>query len=183
VNRRALSRLAFWAAAAVLLLQAACGMKQTQRQPMQHQPPPAGDVAAPTHLPSFRLRDTAGREFTSEQFQGKTLLINYWATWCKPCEKEMPGLQRIQDRHSARGVHVVGIAMDTDPKAVREFGQRLGIRYPLLMGTQEAQDAFGIRGLPSTYLIDRRGEIRRVVIGFEYEETVEAYLKEMLTAR
>ncbi len=131
-------------------------------------------------LPSFRLQYARGGPFSSEGLRGKVVLLNYWATWCKPCEREMPGLQEIQDRYEGQGVVVVGIAMDADAAAVAAFAKKWKIRFPLLMGTTEVQEELGLLGIPSTFLVDRQGVIRRTIIGFEYEETVDGFLREIL---
>jgi peroxiredoxin len=165
---------------AALLLFVGCGgpHAQPEKPAAARQPaPPPGEVGAP--LPAFRLGDVAGREVSSEDFRGKVLLVNYWATWCKPCETEMPGLQQLQDTYEPRGFAVIGIAMDTDKKAVATFARKHGIRYWLLMGTPDVQERFGILGIPTTILVDRQGVVRYKVVGFEYKEAVEAELKKL----
>ncbi len=145
---------------------------------------PAGDAAGPETpvevLAEFTLRDVSGREVSSASFRGKVLLLDYWATWCAPCEKEMPEFQKMQDRYGDQGLVVVGIAMDTDPADVERFAKRLGIGYTLLMGTLEVQEKLGIQGLPTTFVVDREGRIRKKVIGFEYPEEFEKTVRELL---
>lgn len=166
---------------AALLLFAGCGGPPAlpEKPAVAGQPaPPPGEVGG--LLPVFRLEDTAGREISSDDFRGKVLLVNYWATWCKPCETEMPGFQQLQDTYGPRGFAVIGIAMDTNPRDVAAFARKHNIRYPLLMGTPEVQERFGVLGIPTTMLVDRQGVVRYKVIGFEYKEAVEAELKKLL---
>lgn len=165
---------------AALLLFGGCGRLPAPPEKSAASQPDAapGEVGGP--LPAFRLEDAAGREVSSSDFRGKVLLVNYWATWCKPCETEMPGLQQLQDTYGSRGFAAVGIAMDTNSKDVAAFARKHGIRYWLLMGTPEVQERLGILGIPTTILVDRQGVVRYRIVGFEYKEAVEAELKKLL---
>jgi cytochrome c biogenesis protein CcmG/thiol:disulfide interchange protein DsbE len=177
MTRRNAPWLALFAA---LLIFAACGGPPAQPENSVAAPqpaPPPGEVGGA--LPAFRLQDTAGRGVSSEDFRGKVLLVNYWATWCKPCETEMPGFQQLQDTYGPRGFAVIGIAMDTSANDVAAFARKHGIRYALLMGTPEVQERFGILGIPTTMLVDRQGVVRYKIVGFEYKEAVEAELKKL----
>ncbi len=132
-------------------------------------------------MPEFHLRDLAGREVSSEQFRGKVLVVDFWATWCEPCKVEMPGFQQLQDRYAGRGLVVVGIALDADASDVARFANQLGVHYTLLLSTDEVEKQFGgILGIPTTFVMDRHGVIRKKVIGFEYKEAFETTVKEIL---
>jgi thiol-disulfide isomerase/thioredoxin len=123
-----------------------------------------------THLPSqaetarlleASLPDASGSLQALDQWKGKVLVVNFWATWCAPCREEMPDLARLQARYEARGVQLVGVAID-EKKAVQEFLQRTPVSYPVLIGGYEAtrlsEKAGNTRGgLPYTLVIDRRG--------------------------
>ena len=111
-------------------------------------------------MPDFRLKDAFGREFILKQFRGKVLLVDFWATWCAPCKQEMPGYQRLSRRYKDRGLAVVGIAADSDSVAVSRFGKKLGISYPLLVNGMDVR-RYGVEGLPTTILVDRKGFIRK----------------------
>lgn len=166
---------------AAMLLFAGCGSEPKSPEAPAAQAIPApkpGEVGGP--LPVFRLKDVNGREVSSEDFKGKVLLVDYWATWCKPCETEMPEFQELQDAYGEQGFAVVGIAMDTNPKDVAVFARKHRIRYPLLMGTPESQQSFSILGIPTSMVVDRQGIIRKKVIGFEYKDAFEAALKPLL---
>ena len=149
---------------------------------------PAGAVAAsraapPNYLgrmPAFTLKDASGREVSSDEFRGKVLLVDFWATWCAPCRREMPGYEDLYRRYGSRGVMIIGIAMDWDADAVTKFARKLGVTYPLLLNGAQVQQQFGILGLPTTFLVDRTGLIRKKVVGFEYKEVIEAALREIL---
>jgi thiol-disulfide isomerase/thioredoxin len=141
----------------------------------------AGEIGS--RLPDFSVKDLQGRGISSADLRGKVVLIDFWATWCQPCKKEMPGYQRLVDRYGSRGFAVVGFKFDTmmdmeDPVA---FAKRIGVRYPLAVATADLKQKFGgIEGLPTTMLYDRQGILRKKVIGFEYTGIIESELKPLL---
>ena len=128
------------------------------------QPSANESPAAPATLPDFALNDVDGRRRSTDEWRGRLLLVNFWATWCAPCRDEIPGLVELQRRYGERGLQVIGIAVDRlDP--VRQFAAELGINYPLLIGEADAiaiGAALGndIGALPYTVIADRQ---RRIV--------------------
>lgn len=114
--------------------------------------------------PDFRLGSNTGEFVTPADFPGKTLLINFWATWCAPCRQEMPMLVDLQNEFGAAGLQVVGIALD-DVQAVREFVQTYGISYPILVGAGDVMLTSAAYGntagvLPYSVLVDSDGIVR-----------------------
>jgi thiol-disulfide isomerase/thioredoxin len=157
------------AAAAIAVLAAAGGFYAYWHQTRVAQPS-ASRVTAPIpekHLvatvPEFHLLDREGQTRSLHDWAGKSLVVNFWATWCAPCRKEIPLLQRLQRERAADGVQVIGIAVDFREQVLAYAG-RMKIDYPLLIGEQEALDAaaaFGVEvvGLPFTIFTDRQGRI------------------------
>ena len=150
-------------------------------------PPPKETVLAAdesgSRLPEFSVKDLRGREISSADLRDKVVLIDFWATWCQPCKKEMPGYQKLLDRYGSRGFAVVGFKADMmkDTEDPLAFAKKIGVRYPLAVATDEMTKKFGgIEGLPTTLLYDRRGILRKKVIGFEYTATFEADVKPLL---
>lgn len=88
-------------------------------------------------ISEFRLPDLDGRERSIYEWSGRPLIINFWATWCAPCRREMPLLQSVQDEQSEDGLQIIGIALDTREDAQR-FVTEKGVRYPILYGEHEA---------------------------------------------
>ena len=141
----------------------------------------AGEIGS--SLPDFSIKDLQGHSLSSAGFQGKVVLVDFWATWCQPCKKEMPGYQSLADRYGSQGLVVIGFKFETMPdmEDPLQFGKEIGVHYPLAVATDDLQQKFGgIEGLPTTMLYDRRGVLRTKVIGFEYTDTFESALKPLL---
>jgi thiol-disulfide isomerase/thioredoxin len=147
----------------------------------QQAPAPASEAGL--HLPEFSLRDLQGRKLSSSSLRGKVALVDFWATWCEPCKKEMPAYQHLADVYGPRGLVVIGFKLDNMPDTedpVR-FARRIGVRYPLAVASEDLLQKFGgIEGLPTTLLYDRQGSLVRKTIGFEYTASFEAALKPLL---
>ena len=150
-------------------------------------PPPKQAVVAAgeigSHLPEFSAKDLQGREISSADLRGKVVLVDFWATWCQPCKKEMPGYQKLLDRYGSRGFTVIGFKFDTmmDMEDPVQFAKKIGARYPLAVAPDDLKQKFGgIEGLPTTMLYDRQGILRKRVIGFEYTDAFESALKPLL---
>jgi peroxiredoxin len=114
--------------------------------------------------PDFRLGSNSGEFVTPADFEGKTLLLNFWATWCAPCRHEMPMLMDLQRNYADRGLQVIGIALD-DVQSAREFAQVYGITYPILLGASDVMDTSVAYGnwkgvLPFSVLVDSDGIVR-----------------------
>jgi thiol-disulfide isomerase/thioredoxin len=140
-----------------------------------------GEVAS--RLPDFTVKDLQGHDVSSTDLRGKVVLIDFWATWCQPCKREMPGYQKLLDRYGPRGFAIVGFKFDTmgDTEDPIVFAKKIGVHYPLAVASDDLKQKFGgIEGLPTTLLYDRQGILRKKVIGFEYTEAFEADLKPLL---
>lgn len=136
-----------------------------------------------SQLPEFSVKDLRGNGISSVELRGKVLLIDFWATWCQPCKKEMPGYQGLLDKYGSKGFAVLGFKFDTmmDTEDPLSFATKIGVRYPLAVASDELKSKFGgIEGLPTTMLYDRQGILRQKVIGFEYAEVIESDLKPLL---
>lgn len=136
--------------------------------------------ALPEVLPEFSLHDRAGEMRSIKSWQGKSLLINFWATWCGPCRREIPLLQKIQSERNTRGVQVIGVAVDRR-EDVLKFADEMKIGYPLLIGEQDAltaAESFGIQvlGFPFTVFTDAQGRVVTVHLGELTESQANALL-------
>jgi len=110
--------------------------------------------------PQFSLTDLHNRPVDLKAYRGKVVLLNFWATWCAPCQLEMPRFVAWQQQYGARGLQIVGISMDDDPALVRSLSAKLKLNYPVAMGDEKLGELYGgILGLPATYLIGRDGQV------------------------
>jgi thiol-disulfide isomerase/thioredoxin len=124
-----------------------------------HAPQPQGVPGRPL-APEFSLTDLEGRKLALSGYRGKVILLDFWATWCAPCQTEIPLFVEWQKRYSPRGLQVIGISMDDSAPPVRAFYGKLGINYPVALGSVKvAEDYGGILGLPVNLVIDRSGRI------------------------
>lgn len=145
------SRLIKWVGLLVLVVIAACTMAPIA-------PAPDSEVVM-AH--EFSLTTLDGDSVTLAGLRGKRVLINFWATWCKPCLEEMPMLEALHREHADQVV-VLGINLREKPEVIREFTAQLQITYPILLAPDDATViAYGVRGLPISYLIDGRGRVVR----------------------
>jgi thiol-disulfide isomerase/thioredoxin len=136
------------------------------------------------NLPDFRLRDLAGREIASASWAGKVLVINYWASWCPPCVREMPTLIRAQQAYDPGRFQVVGIAIDTQD-AVEQFLIDHPVNYPILIGNVDSMEMsrrLGNRmyGIPFTVIFDRHGRRTFSQVGEVTAATLQAELATLL---
>jgi thiol-disulfide isomerase/thioredoxin len=122
----------------------------------------------PTDVPNISLADSDGVKHALSEWKGRPLLINFWATWCAPCRREIPLLKTLRHERAADGVEVVGIAVDFR-EAVQHYAREMSIDYPVLVGEQDGLDAIAAFGMdtvfPFTVFVDRQGRIVTLKIG------------------
>lgn len=126
-----------------------------------------GVSAREARRPLYAVTTRAGRVLTADSLRGHVVLVNVWATWCPPCRAEMPALQQLADAYAAEGVIVLGLSVDRGPAAqVDAFLAERGITYPVAIVGDEIIRAFGgVRGYPTSLLLDRQGVVRHAVMG------------------
>lgn len=137
----------------------------------------------PQALPAFALPDLDGDIRQASDWDGDILVLNFWATWCKPCREEIPMLIAAQADYAGQGVQIIGLAVD-EPEPVQRFANQFGVNYPLLvdaLGVMRLQDAIGTAtGLPFTVIVDRSGSIRAQVLGEMDRDRLDALLRPLL---
>jgi len=139
---------------------------------------PPGDLAGAA--PAFTLRDLDGSPVSLADFRGKVVVLNFWATWCPPCRREIPDFIDLQEEYGSRGVQIVGIALD-EPEKVQAFARQNGMNYPVLLGSDEVSMKYGgIEGIPTTFIIDKNGRIVNRFEGFRPREVFETEIKQLL---
>lgn len=158
---------------------------QTSAGPERPDPAaPDREAAVPDKRPEFKLPDLDGTMRHVGEWDGKVLLINFWATWCPPCVREVPAFMELQEEYGPQGFQVVGVAID-DVEAVREFAESVNANYPMLVGEEAAariSEEYGnsLGALPYSVMVDRDGTIRFVQRGELYKDVAEAELKPLL---
>jgi thiol-disulfide isomerase/thioredoxin len=164
-----------WIIAALTVTAMAAGaglyLYRDSAPPQAPEPPPAEPAPARlvATLPTFHLQDRDDRPRSLQNWPDKALIVNFWATWCAPCRREIPLLAKLQREYGPEGFQVVGIAVDFRDK-VLAYADQMNIQYPLLIGEQDGLDAaasFGVEavGFPFTVFSDRRGRIVAAHLG------------------
>lgn len=130
--------------------------KQTANGPGQ------GDMA-----PLFTLTGLDGKMYRLEDFRGKIVFLNFWATWCPPCRDEVPDIEQLHWTLAGKNFQILAVSIDTKgAKAVAPFAENMGIAFPLLLDAENAVAAsYGLTGVPETFLIDKNGVILSKIIG------------------
>src|SRR5947209_10804424 len=125
--------------------------QHTASPPQAEKHMPVGEIGS--KLPEFSVKDLQGHPLSSADVHGKVILIDFWATWCQPCKREMPGYQKLADLYGARGFVVIGFKFDTMPdmEDPLQFAKGIAVHYPLAVATDDVKQRFGgIEGLPTT---------------------------------
>jgi len=132
--------------------------------------------------PLFELKDVNGRTVRLSDYQGKVVLINFWATWCPPCRAEMPELVRLQREHGKKGLQIIGITYPPERMdRVRRFARSLKVNYPIILGTRQLKDRFSSdETLPLTIVIDRDGKVSNIIVGILLREEFDEKIKPLL---
>ncbi len=119
----------------------------------------------PPAAPPIDLYTADGSRLTLETLRGKAVLVNFWATWCEPCVREMPSLQRLRDQLQPK-LEVLGVNFKERPGKIKAFVDKASIRFPIVLDTDGAvAKAWGARIFPTTYVVDPTGIIRRDLVG------------------
>jgi thiol-disulfide isomerase/thioredoxin len=130
--------------------------------------PSLGGVEAAPKMPSFELEDVVtGDPITSSSFEGKSLLVTFWATWCPPCIQEIPNLIKLQNEYRDTGFSVVAISVDQEKGVVQKMVNRKEINYPVMMADQSVTREFGgVYGIPTSFLVSKKGTVVKKYSGF-----------------
>jgi cytochrome c biogenesis protein CcmG/thiol:disulfide interchange protein DsbE len=141
----------------------------------------ARDSLVNRKAPDFARKDLSGARLELKSFRGKVVLLNFWATWCAPCQVDMPVFATWQQHYGADGLRMIAISMDDDPAPVRRLLPSLNLNYPVVMGDAKLGERYGgVLGLPLTYLIDRNGMVRGRFQGETDLNSIEKQLKMLL---
>ncbi|MFZ5875082.1 MAG: TlpA disulfide reductase family protein [Nitrospirota bacterium] len=135
--------------------------------------------------PGFSLPTLSGETVTLDGLKGKVLLLNFWASWCTPCQEELPEFQKFHQKYHDRGFSVVGINIDKKQANAAKYVERFGLSFPVVLDPDsETIRSYRGRSMPISYLVDRHGVIRQVFFGFNPKKLpgMETAIKETLDA-
>jgi thiol-disulfide isomerase/thioredoxin len=134
---------------------------------------------------TLKLTDINGRVLSVDDYKGKVLLVNFWATWCIPCRTEIPDLVRLQKKYRSNGLRIVGITYPPEKiSEVRSLVRQLKMNYPVVMGTKETKSLFtSSETLPMTIVIDSDGDVRGVIEGIMYLDEFDQKVRPLLNDR
>jgi thiol-disulfide isomerase/thioredoxin len=135
------------------------------------------------HLaPEFELRDLKGNQVRLSEFRGKAVVLNFWATWCAPCRRELPWFVEFQKEYGPRGLQIIGVSMDDGGiDAIAPFVRKMGIDYVVLLGDSRVGSLYGgLEVLPTTYYISSHGDVIAYVNGVLSKTEVEHDVREVL---
>lgn len=133
----------------------------------------------------FALTDASGKTVTLKDYRGKVVLLDFWATWCTGCKKEIPWFAEFEKTYGAKGLAVVGVSLDEEGwKVLKPFLAQTHVPYQILLGDDAMAKRYGIENMPDTFLIDRDGKVAAAYLGGLVDrDNVEANIQALLSKR
>jgi len=173
-----------------LVISAAAGfglqrtIMSTEQQNLPPVMPEQGSSVVGTARPEFAMKDIENEMRNIKEWDGSVVLVNFWATWCPPCKKEIPGFMELQQEYKDKGFQIIGIAID-DEGAVKDYVDTMGMNYPIMAAELEAMDLsrrYGnrINALPFSAFIGRDGKIAFISTGEISKKETEEIINKLL---
>ncbi len=141
------------------------------------------DANAPA--PPFTLNEVGGQSASLAQYKGQVVMLNFWATWCGPCQQEMPLLDQMYKKYKPAGFTLIGVNVDKDAPPVKQLLERKPVSFPVLLDpASQVSKAYHVDEMPSTVLIDRKGNVRFLHRGYkpgdenEYQDRIRQLIRE-----
>uniref|UniRef100_A0A7V1EIB1 TlpA family protein disulfide reductase n=1 Tax=candidate division WOR-3 bacterium TaxID=2052148 RepID=A0A7V1EIB1_UNCW3 len=131
----------------------------------------------------FTLNSLDQEEYTLSKLKGRVVIVDFWATWCPPCRREIPHLISLYEKYKDKGLIVLGVSAE-EKQTLETFRNENNITYPILLGNNEVFQKFGVRSIPHTIFIDKKGNVRKTQIGYadellpEFESLIETLINE-----
>jgi peroxiredoxin len=143
----------------------------------------AADTGGPA--PAFTLTALSGGQTALSQYKGQVVLVNFWATWCGPCQQEMPLLDQMYKKYKPAGFTLIGVNVDKEEPAVKELLARKPVSFPVLLDpANQVSKAYHVEEMPSSVIIDRKGDIRYIHRGYrpgdenDYQDRIRQLIRE-----
>jgi peroxiredoxin len=135
--------------------------------------------------PDFTLNAQSGKPVEFTQFKGQVVMLNFWASWCGPCRQEMPLLDSIYKKYGKLGFTMIGVNVEPDSKAANDWLKQTPVTFPILYDTDsKVSKLYGVSGMPSTVIVDRKGTVRMIHRGYkpgdeeEYLSSIRSLMRE-----
>lgn len=136
--------------------------------------------------PNFKVTTLSGQQVTSENYRGRVLVLDFFATWCKPCRASIPHLAEMNRKYGQQGLFVLGMSADEDgERAVKAFAEKNHMTYPIALAGDSTLADFGVHSVPVMFVIDKKGRVAEVFRGFtdEVARTSEVLIKKLLAEK
>lgn len=135
-------------------------------------------VKVGSKAPDFALIDLEGKKHQFSDYRGKGVFLNFWGTWCKPCEREMPYIERQYQHFKNHGVEVLAVNVGESELAVEKFAEQYDLHFPIVIDKDlQVLNAYGVDPLPTTFLIDKNGKVVKILTGSMTERDVSNYME------
>ena len=132
--------------------------------------------------PELGLQDANGSWVNLKAYQGKVVVLDFWATWCHGCKEEIPWFAQVERRYAGKGLSVIGVSLDEDGwKVVKPFIEATEVPYRIVLGDDRTAQQYGIESMPDTFLIDRTGQIAATYAGLVDRENIEENIQRLLS--
>ncbi|MCA1063238.1 thiol-disulfide oxidoreductase ResA [Rossellomorea sp. AcN35-11] len=132
-----------------------------------------GQLKVGDQAPDFVLEDMEGNKHKLSDYEGQGVFLNFWGTWCKPCEREMPYMNNQYGKYKDQGVKILAVNVGESDFLINRFVSKHGLEFPILVDKEEeVQNAYGIDPLPTTFLINPQGEIEKIITGTMSEKDI-----------
>jgi peroxiredoxin len=156
---------------------------------------PENDYTTPLNgkpAPNFTLQDLNGNKVSLASYRGRPLVVDFWATWCAPCQIEIPWFEKLHDQYASQGLEIIGVSADdldkddaaklfTEKRDISDFVSKMHMNYPVLIDATSVEDAWGgLDSLPTTFFIDRNGKVVASTVGLAPRAEIEAYIKKAI---
>jgi peroxiredoxin len=146
---------------------------------------PAFALSTSAPAPQFSLAARGGKTINLAQYKGQVVMINFWATWCGPCRQEMPLLESIYKQYHKAGFTLLGVNVEPDAKPAEDYLKAIPVSFPILFDTKsEVSKMYEVSGMPSTIIVDRKGNVRVIHHGYkpgdenEYQDSIRKLVRE-----
>jgi peroxiredoxin len=136
--------------------------------------------------PNFKVSTTSGQQVSLESYRGRVLVLDFFATWCKPCRASIPHLVEMNRKYGQQGLNVLGMSADEDgERAVKAFAEKNRMTYPIALAGESTLVDYGVRSVPVMFVIDKKGRVAEVFRGFtdEVARSSEQLIKKLLAER